>query len=141
MSTTASEARPWQRWYWTARWRAVRAAQLKAEPWCKFCLQAGEHMSATVCDHVERHNGDPVRFWSGPFQSLCKTHHDSSKQQAERRGYSGAVDEFGWPIDERHPANSGRIPALRGGIVELSDAGAEHRTGGFVRTVAKLKGK
>lgn len=128
--------------YWTSRWRAIRAAQLKAEPWCRFCTQAGERVRATVCDHVDRHNGDPVKFWSGPFQSLCEPHHNASKQRAERRGYSGAVDESGWPIDERHPANSGRVIVRSpGGLGELSGAGVKHRTGALVRTVAKLKGK
>jgi hypothetical protein len=36
-----------------------------------------------VRDHIERHGGDPVRFWHGPFQSLCAPCHSSEKQRQE----------------------------------------------------------
>lgn len=113
-SAIATQARPWTSWYWTARWRAVRSAQLKAEPFCRFCLEAGERVRATVCDHVTRHSGDVTLFWRGPFQSLCEPHHNASKQRAERRGYSSAVDEAGWPRDPQHPANGGAVNTPRG---------------------------
>jgi hypothetical protein len=91
--------------YKTARWRDLRAAQLAREPLCKLCLERGVVMPATVCDHVERHGGDPVRFWAGPFASLCKACHDGAKRQEELHGFRRDVDAFGWPTDERHPAN------------------------------------
>lgn len=47
------------------------------------CLREDIVTTATVCDHIDPHRGDPERFWNGPFQSLCKPHHDSDKQQAE----------------------------------------------------------
>jgi hypothetical protein len=47
-----------------------------------------------VCDHVDPHRGDPVKFFDGPFQSLCKWHHDSVKQAIEnaRDGAIADVD-------------------------------------------------
>lgn len=63
---------------------------------------------ATVCDHIEQHHGDPIKFWSGPFQSLCKPHHDSTKQSIERKGFDSSVGEDGWPTDAKHPANRKR---------------------------------
>lgn len=116
VSETAGQARRhWRKRYWTPRWRAIRAAQLQRHPLCCHCLDAGQQVDATVCDHVEPHRGDVDKFWSGPFQSLCKPHHDSSKQRAERQGYSGAVGDDGFPIDPLHPANSGRVP-IPGGV-------------------------
>jgi hypothetical protein len=58
---------------------------------------------ATICDHVEPHHGDRNKFWSGPFQSLCKRCHDSAKRFAETRGYRPDVGLDGWPLDPRHP--------------------------------------
>lgn len=49
------------------------------------CLREDIVTTATVCDHIDPHRGNPERFWNGPFQSLCKPHHDSAKQQAENR--------------------------------------------------------
>ena len=74
----------WRNWYKLARWQAIRRDQLNREPLCVLCQAAGRLTSATVCDHVERHGGDPERFWNGPFQSLCKPCHDRDKQRAER---------------------------------------------------------
>lgn len=74
----------WRALYKTARWQAVRSRQLRDHPLCVMCERAGALTAATVCDHVERHRGDPERFFAGPFQSLCKPHHDRDKQRAER---------------------------------------------------------
>src|SRR3954454_6616260 len=95
----------WQAWYGTSRWKAVRFAQLKGQPWCAYCLTAGSRVAAVVCDHVDRHHGDPVKFWSGPFQSLCWSHHSSSKQREERRGFTSEIAADGWPTDKMHPSN------------------------------------
>ena len=92
-------------WYKLARWRRKRHAQLTAEPLCAYCLQDKRLTPATVADHVQPHKGDPELFWHGKLQSLCKTHHDATKQRTERRGYSTACDINGWPTDPRHPAN------------------------------------
>ena len=76
----------WRAWYKTSRWQKLRAAHLAANPLCAFCDRDGIATPALICDHVEPHRGDAERFWSGPFQSLCKPHHDGEKQRQERRG-------------------------------------------------------
>ena len=98
-------ARQYRPWYKTRAWQIVRRNQLREHPWCRMCLEAKARVLATVVDHTEPHRGDRARFFSGPFQSLCETHHNASKQREERAGYSTAVGEDGWPTDPRHPAN------------------------------------
>lgn len=98
-------AKAWRGWYSLARWRKLRKHQLSIEPFCRMCRLQGRRTAATVCDHVERHNGDPEKFWGGPFQSLCEPHHNATKQAEEHRGFSTATGADGWPIDPAHPAN------------------------------------
>lgn len=94
------EAQSYRAWYSTSRWLRIRAAQLAAEPLCRFCLARGIVTPATVCDHVEPHRGDEARFYGGPFQSLCVDCHDTDKQRIENGGKARAVpDEDGWPMD------------------------------------------
>lgn len=94
----------WDRWYKLARWKKLRLEHLTKEPWCCYCDR--KLTPATVVDHIEPHKGDEALFWSPDnLQSLCKTHHDATKQRTERRGYSTACDINGWPTDPRHPAN------------------------------------
>lgn len=69
------------------------------------CEREGKITAASVCDHVDPHRGDPVKFWFGPFQSLCQPHHDSTKQKAEARGYEQGADSTGRPVDPNHPWN------------------------------------
>ncbi len=79
------DSQEWRRWYKTARWQAIRVHQLVVEPLCRICKGAGRIKAADTCDHIERHGGDPVRFWAGPFQSLCAPCHSSVKQREENR--------------------------------------------------------
>ena len=101
-------------WYLSARWQRLRARQLQAEPLCVMCKALdSKDVVATVVDHIERHRGDPEKFWRGPFQSLCRSCHEVRKKFVENRGYSRDVDpNTGWPLDPRHPANRprGTIP-------------------------------
>jgi hypothetical protein len=92
----------------TQRWRRLARAQLREHPLCVMCLQNGSIIAATVADHVEPHRDDPTKFWTGELQSLCKFHHDSSKQSLEIKGYRDDIGIDGWPLDPRHPVNSGR---------------------------------
>lgn len=92
----------WAAWYRTADWRQRAAAQLKAEPLCRFCAKAGVRKPATIADHIERHRGDAVQFFSGRLQSLCRHHHNSTKQSMERRDVPHC-DVDGLPIDPSHP--------------------------------------
>jgi 5-methylcytosine-specific restriction protein A len=56
---------------------------------------------ATVCDHKRPHKGDPDLFWSPTnLQSLCKLHHDSTKQSEEKSGRpKQAIGPDGWPVE------------------------------------------
>lgn len=93
------EAQAYRRWYKTARWQKLRARQLQREPLCRMCKAQGHTTVATICDHVTPHKGDETVFWSGPFQSLCKLHHDSVKQSEERTGRTSvAIGVDGWPV-------------------------------------------
>lgn len=103
-----TEEQPWRTWYWTAQWRKLAKQQLAAHPTCRMCEGQGKITPATVCDHVTPHRGDPEKFWSGPFQSLCKPCHDSAKQSEEARGYVKGCDAGGRPRDPEHPWNRGR---------------------------------
>ncbi len=66
----------WSHLYNDRAWRRLRAAQLRKEPICERCKEQGKVTAATVCDHIDPHKGDLEKFWSGPFASLCKYHHD-----------------------------------------------------------------
>ena len=64
-----------QRLYNTRAWKRRRAAQLRKEPWCAECLRANVYTPATEADHVVPHRGDPVKFFTGKLQSMCKACH------------------------------------------------------------------
>lgn len=91
--------------YGSKAWAVIRTGQLLEHPLCETCKAIGLTTAATVVDHKEPHRGDPVKFYAGPFQSLCKHCHDSAKQAEEKRGHSGVVGVDGWPVDEKHPFN------------------------------------
>jgi len=74
-------------WYNTARWRAIRAQQLRDEPLCRECGKQGLVTAANQCDHVEPHRWNEELFWIGPFQSLCQQCH--SRKTAMEDGSFG----------------------------------------------------
>src|SRR6516225_5769222 len=76
----------WDKWYSTSRWARIRRHQLLNHPLCKYCAERGIVTPATICDHVEPHHGNVNNFWLGPFQSLCKQCHDSTKRFIETSG-------------------------------------------------------
>ena len=105
----SAAALEWRKFYHSARWLRTRAAQVAAHPLCAMCKAEGRITAATVCDHVDpRSKETEAGFFAGPFQSLCKPHHDSGKQREERAGFNAAVDADGWPTDPRHRANRRR---------------------------------
>ena len=65
------------------------------------CKAQGHVTIATVCDHKDKDSkADPSTFFAGPFQSLCKPHHDSAKQSEERTGRARPViGTDGWPVE------------------------------------------
>ena len=86
-------------WYNTARWRAIRSAQLLAKPLCERCEARGTIRMATVCHHTIAHKGDPILFWSGPFASSCDDCHNVDEQRIERGGQARCdVADDGWPL-------------------------------------------
>lgn len=102
----SQEAESYRRLYKTARWQRTREAQLRAHPLCAMCLP--RITAATVCDHKDKDSKKTEEgFFAGPFQSLCKTHHDSTRQREEKRGHLLGCDEAGRPLDPRHPWNQG----------------------------------
>jgi len=64
-------ARPNQtarRWYYTARWRALRIQVLSDEPVCRECDRLPSH----DVDHIVPHRGDEALFWDrANLQGLC----------------------------------------------------------------------
>jgi len=83
----------------------MRAHQLAFEPLCRLCKRNGKITPANIVDHVERHFGDPEKFWCGELQSVCRYCHEVRKKFIESRGYDRAVGPDGWPLDPNHPAN------------------------------------
>src|SRR4051812_44834781 len=89
---------------YSSRWEKARLAFLTSHPHCVMCLNQGRRVMATVVDHVQPHRGDSKLFWSkANWQSLCKPHHDSTKQTIERHGYSAEIGPDGLPVDPQHP--------------------------------------
>ena len=79
-----------QNLYNSKKWRIIRKNQLKKHPWCEECLRANPpvYTPATDVDHIEPHRGDVIKFFTGPFQSLCKACH-SRKTAFEVNGRGG----------------------------------------------------
>lgn len=91
--------KPWRKLYQTARWQALRRAQLDKQPLCERCLARGVTTPANVVHHVERHEGDPVKFFEGELASSCAHCHDVDEQRIERGGGARQdVGEDGWPV-------------------------------------------
>jgi 5-methylcytosine-specific restriction protein A len=94
----SAEAAEYRRWYRTKRWRELRADQLAREPDCAFCHRMGRLNPASEADHAVPHRGDPFRFFDGAnLISLCKPHHDATKQRLEHGRRLVAVGTDGWP--------------------------------------------
>lgn len=97
----------WRAWYALPIWRKViRPRQLLAVPYCEYCYVFGRVKRATIVNHNPPHRGVWTRFIGGPFESVCKTCHDSRVQRAEARGYRILPSaDTGWPMDPAHPFN------------------------------------
>lgn len=99
--------RPWRKLYDTKRWKVLRLQQLARCPLCWMCESRGILTPASVADHVIPHKGDEELFFNGQLASLCPTHHDSSKQKAEKRGVQEiGCETDGVPIDPCHHWNA-----------------------------------
>jgi 5-methylcytosine-specific restriction protein A len=97
-----AETLPWRSWYSLQRWRRRAKHQLQLEPLCALCLKAGRTTPATIADHDPPHEGDWNAFRLGRLQSLCAACH-AGKWAEDARGYSSAIGDDGYPVDQRHP--------------------------------------
>lgn len=80
-------------------WTKARTGYLKSHPHCVMCAKQGREVEATVVDHIKRHGGDQGLFWNkANWQSLCKPHHDSTKQRQDHGVEVSVVGADGWPI-------------------------------------------
>ena len=96
----SAQAIEWRRLYKTARWQAIRKAQLAAFPLCQTCMTRGHVTPATVCNHANKDSKATVEgFYEGPFSSECAPCHDSVIQKQEKRGHIIGCDESGIPLD------------------------------------------
>lgn len=84
-----------------SEWRKAREQWLSEHPLCVYCEQEGKVTAATVVDHIKPHHGDQVLFWSrSNWQSLCKLHHDRTKQSEESTGQRKPIIGIdGYPVD------------------------------------------
>jgi 5-methylcytosine-specific restriction endonuclease McrA len=97
-------------WYTSSKWQKRRAHQLKIEPLCRKCTDAGRVTAARVADHIGPHNGDYNSFFTGDLQSLCFNCHDRFKRIQDLRGYDVKFGADGWPLDPNHPSNARARP-------------------------------
>jgi 5-methylcytosine-specific restriction endonuclease McrA len=81
-----SSGPPWRAWYSTARWQALRRKVLLRDLFtCSKCGRLEGNTSLLVCDHIKPHRGDERLFWDETnLQTLCKSCHDTIKQQEEQ---------------------------------------------------------
>jgi 5-methylcytosine-specific restriction enzyme A len=93
------EALAYRRWYSTAAWRRLRVAQLLNQRWCRLCAEMDRWTRATVVDHRQPHRGSSALFFDpGNLDSLCKTHHNGTKQRLERGRRQVRIGADGWPV-------------------------------------------
>ena len=80
----------------TVRWQQLRWSVLVRDQFtCQICGRLEGATGKLVCDHVEPHRGDVVKFWAGPFQTLCKLCHDGQKQKEEVAARAAGLDVYG----------------------------------------------
>ncbi len=124
--------------YHTARWKATRKRILKRD--LHTCQQCGcgltdgkTHPRASVVHHKVPHHGDADLFWCADddLEAVCKRDHDGALQQEEASGYSDRIGLDGWPVDARHPANTGKMP-------RRWDRGAQRHPTGQTHTRGRL---
>lgn len=89
-------------------WRLSSRRFLRENPLCTECSKRHLTVAAAVVDHIVPHDGNRELFWNKKnWQSLCRTCHDTFKQQLERSGVHIGCDANGIPLDPNHHWNSG----------------------------------
>lgn len=89
-----------------SKWRKARESFLAANPWCRYCAEAGRRTRATVVDHMEPHRRDWKKFWDRKnWDPLCAACHNGAKKSEEMTGRVRGCDENGLPLDPGHRWN------------------------------------
>lgn len=93
--------------YNTQRWQRLRKLKLQQNPLCETCLQQQRIVPATVVDHViaVKAGGDPYPALD-KLCSQCASCHNRKTRIVEQQGGELSIkgcDEFGYPLDPRHP--------------------------------------
>ncbi|WP_194720809.1 HNH endonuclease signature motif containing protein [Noviherbaspirillum malthae] len=71
------------------KWQKARERYLREHPLCVYCERDGRVTAASIVDHRIPHRGDMTLFWDeSNWQSLCATHHSSTKQREEAQAGS-----------------------------------------------------
>jgi len=92
--------RPWAHLY-NYKWRKYRLQFLKEHPLCVMCEQQSLTEPATVVHHKQPHRGNVEIFWRrSNHEGLCKLHHDSTEQAAEKGSPRPLIGLDGWPVDD-----------------------------------------
>lgn len=100
------EAQPWRALYDTRTWQQIRLAHFREHPFCEMCKPLlvtgeGKTFKGLICDHIRPHRGDPALFFDrSNLQTLCKPHHDSTKQAEEKGRKRVQIGPDGWPVEE-----------------------------------------
>jgi len=94
---------PWHLLYKRKAWKLLRANQLRGQAVCEYCEAQGFLTLANVVDHIIAHKGDEILFHDPEnLRSLCKKHHDATKQREEVHKVVIGGDKDGTPIDPNH---------------------------------------
>lgn len=64
------------KFYKTGKYKKIRAKFLKSNPLCTHCLNERKITLAQVLDHENPHWTSWKEFISGPFNPLCRKHHE-----------------------------------------------------------------
>lgn len=128
---------PARRVYSTSRWRKLRVRFLQANPLCERCSAEGRTTAATVVHHRKKHEGnEALAFEWGNLAASCKSHHDKTEGQVERRGYHDGIGADGIPLDSSHPFLRERpIRPAQKANPDMDVNGKAHSPGGPSETI------
>ena len=108
----SEEAAAYRKLYKTRQWQALREAVIQRDMGrCRKCgigLTLGRSgPRAAVVHHKKPHKGNLDLFFdAGNLETQCNACHSGSTQSEEKLGFSTEIGIDGWPVDEKHPANS-----------------------------------